>query len=750
MSSFFPQSTFFGLELTSTSLQSFSVAENVTADNISNVNTPGATQQQVDFTEAPPVVGSPFESTHVPGTAGDGVIVAQIQRVNVEAYDELFRGASSSQNYYSTEQQILTSVQSQLGDPDAGVSTAFTNFQTALTQLVNASATGSTQSAASGVLNSAQSLAQALGNSSAAVGNAEDQTVSQGATIVQTVNGLLNQIAALNGQIRSSTAVGDNPNTFEDQRDYDIDQLSQYISTQTSVQPDGSVLVMVNGQALVNDTVAYDLAAPVVGTSSNGSQSFNVYFATNPPQSPSSPSIPLGSGQLAALQDLYNNKLSNYNTQLNQFASSLANEVNRITESGYDSNGQAGTALFQPIDAQLPISAGNIKAGISNAAQLPVVLANTAANTSTTTGIVPMNSANNTVDTSQSLINNGALANSPTAALNGTLEIDVDGLSGASVTYNYTTAAPPATGAVPGTIYADNVGDFVSSFNALQSGVTASYDSSSQEIVFARDPSNESLALRGLQQNAPQTAAFTISDSLYTPATPGWVPGDSLLGALGAGNINNVQQNAGNAYGADDNGIANSLTALFQSNVGFPALETTVTPPAATPTQLVAGTPVTLQLPSGVNNLQVGQQLTIDAQIGGGSPQENVTISGISIDPTTGIESVTFTPATTHTLVPPATSFSVTSAQAQTLQQYYGQLVTQVGLDTQTATTGTTTQTNLASSIDQERQSIAGINLDEQTQDLIKYQTAYQAAAKTISTLSQLLDTIVTGLGVGS
>ena len=496
MSSFFPQGTFFGLDLMSTSLQSFSVAENVTGDNISNVDTPGATQQDVDLSEAPPVVGSPFTSTHVPGTAGDGVIVAQIQRVNVQAYDDLFRGASSSQNYYSTEQQILTSVQSQLGDPTAGVSTAFTNFQTAVTQLVNAGATGSALSAASGVISSAQSLAQALGNSSSAVSNAENQTVSQGATIVQTVNGLLDQIAALNGQIRSSTAVGDNPNTFEDQRDYDIDQLSQYISTQTSVQPDGSVLVMVNGQALVNDTVAYHLAAPVVGTSSDGSQSFNVYFATNPPQSPNSASIPLGSGQLAALQDLYNNKLSNYGTQLDQFASSLANEVNRVTQSGYDSNGQPGTALFQPIDAQLPISAGNIKAGITDAAQLPIVLANTEANTSTTTGIVPMNSANNTIDTSQSLTNNGALANPPTAILNGTLEINVDGVGGAPATFNYTTAAPPPV-PVTGTIYADNVGDFVSSFNALQMGVTASYDSSSQEIVFARDPSNESLALRG-------------------------------------------------------------------------------------------------------------------------------------------------------------------------------------------------------------------------------------------------------------
>lgn len=736
MSSFFPQSTFFGLDLMSTSLQSFSVAENVTGDNISNVDTPGATQQQAVLTEAQPIVGSPFESTNVPGTAGEGVIVSQIQRVNVQAYDELFRGASSSQNFYQTQQQILTSVQSQLGDPTDGVSTAYTNFQTAVTQLDNSPASGDTTTSAAGVLSTAQSLAQALGDSSQAISSAMTQTLQQGATIVQTVNGLLDQIAALNGQIRSSTAVGDNPNTFEDERDYDIDQLSQYVSTQTSVQPDGSALIMVNGQALVNDTVAYHLAAPVVGTSSNGSQSFNVYFASNPPQSPSAPTVPLGSGQLAALQDLYNNKLTNYNAQLNQFASSLANEVNRVTESGYDSNSQAGTALFQPIDAQLPISAGNIKCGISDPSQLPVVLANTQANTSTTTGIVPMNSANNTVDTSASLINNGALANPPAAALNGTLTIDVDGIFPPQ-TFKYTTNPVPPTGAVPGTVYADNVQDFVSSFNSLEWGVTASYDPSSQEIVFARDPSNESLALRGAQQGASQTPSFTITDSNDIPAN---TLNQSLLGVLGATNINGVQQNASNDYGANDDGVANALTSLFQSDIGFPALETT----SGTLTTVNPGQSVTVALPAGVTNVQVGQQLTIDAQQGGGVPQENVTVSAVNYA-ANGTESVTFTVGQTH-----LPNFSITSTQNQTLVQQYGNLSTQVGLDTQTATTGNTTQTNLASSIDSERQSIAGINIDEQTQDLIKYQTAYQAAAKTISTLSQLLDTIVTGLGVGA
>jgi flagellar hook-associated protein 1 len=734
--SFFPQSTFFGLDFMSGSLQAFSVAENVVSNNIANVDTPGATQQTAVLSENQAIVGSPFNATHVAGTAGEGAVVSQISQINDEAYNELFRGAYSSQNYYSTEQTILTGLQTQLGDPTAGVSTAFTNFQTAVTNLVNSSTTGSGTSAQSGVISSAQSLATALGQSSAAIQNAQSQTLQQGASIVATVNGLLDQIASLNGQIRASTAVGDSPNTMTDQRNYDIDQLSQYISTQTSVQPDGSVLVMVNGQALVNDTVAYHLANPVVGTGANGQPSFNVYFATTPTASPNSQSIPLGSGQLAALQDLYNNKLSNYNNQLNQFASSLASEVNRITESGYDANGQPGTALFQPIDANLPISAGNIEAGITDPSELPTVLASTQANTNAATSIQPMNSADNTVDPSAPLTST-ALANpAPAAGLNGQFQINVDGVT---QTFNYTTNAIPATGAVPGTIYADNVQDFVSTFNAQQSGVTASYDSSSQTIVFQRDPTNESLALRGAQQGLSQTPSFTITDTLDTA---GSAPNASLLGVLGAGNINGVQQNASNDYATSDNGVANALTTLFASNVGFPAVETT----SGAGVTATAGVPTTVALPQGVNNVQVGQELTIDsyqAPPATANP-ENVTVTAVSYN-ANGIESVTFTPQQNH-----AANYTITSAQNQTFQQYYGQLVSQVGFDTQTATTGTATQTNLTQNIDQQRQSIVGINLDEQTQELIKYQTAYQAAAKTISTLNTLLQTVVTGLGTGS
>ena len=725
MSSFFPQSTFFGIDMMATSLQSFSVAENVTSDNISNVNTPGSSRQQVDFNEQVPLVGPPFMATHVHGTVGQGAIVQQINRIHSDSYDAMFRGASSSQNFFATQQDALKGLQATLGDPNSGIGTQYAAFQTAITQLVSQGASGNPAASRANVLTVAQTLTTALGNGSTAIQTQEAQALQTGASLVTKVNGILDQIAALNGQIRASTAVGDHPNTFADQRDYLIDQLSQYLTTQTSIQSDGSTLVTVNGRALVNDTVTYHLAAPVIGQNANGTPTFKVDFATSPTTPATTPGVPLGSGQLASLQDLYNNKLVVYGAQLDQFASSLANEVNRVTQSAYDQNGQPGTALFQPIVATVPITAGNIKVGITSPSELPIALATTSASNL----VVPLNSANNTVDTSQLLTNNSALANPPAGPLVGTLSVVVNGIT---TVFNYNTGAAGNSG---------TINNFVTNFNAARTGVTASFDPNAQRIVFTRDPQSEDLLLRGKQQANPQQPTFTITDSNFTLNTPAV----SLVGVLGAGGttaggngINAVQQNATNAFGGSDNGAANALVKMFQTNVGVPALETT------SPNAVAAGATTTVALPPGVNNISVGQVLTIDATAGGVAPQENVIVTSISENPVTGIESVTFTAQNAH-----AANYTVTSAQVQTLQQFYGQTITQVGIDTQTAITGTTTQTNLAKNIDNVRQGIAGINIDEETQNLVKYQNAYQAAAKTIATLNTLLDTIINGLGVG-
>jgi len=727
--SFFPQGTFYGLGMMGSSLGAFQYAENVVSDDIANVNTPGASQQQVIFNEAPPISGSPAYPTGT-GASGDGVLVQTVQRINSESLDDLFRGANASQNYYTTQSSVLTTIQNSLGDPNSGISTAYASFQTAINQLVNSPSVGQPNSIANNVLTQAQGLATALNSASSTISTQEAQVTQQATTIVQTVNGILTQIAQLNGEVRATTAAGDTANTYEDQRDELIDQLSQYISVQTSVQADGSTLVSVNGQALVNDTVAYQLAAPTIGTATNGAPIFKINFATTPAASSSAAGIPLGSGQLAGLADLYNNDLVPEGQQLDQFASALANQTNRITEAGYTVNGEPGTALFQPIVETLPITAANIECGISDPSELPTVLASTASGSL----VVPLNSANNTVDPSAALIGNGTLANPPTAAFaaGSTLTVTVDGVS---TTLNYTSAAPPAVPAA-GTVYADNIDDFVNSFNNQNLGVTASFDSTSQQIVFARDPSNEGLPLQAAQGTNNETPDFTITDSAYNAATPN----TSLLGVLGAGAINGVDQNEGNAFGAFGEGVANSLVTMFSSNVGIPALQFTSAAAA------VAGVAMTVAIPSDSyysNTVQVGQVLTLDPQFDGNAPQENVTVSAVSYS--NGVESVTFTPTENH-----AAGFAITSAPTQTLGQFYGGFITQLGIAGQTASSGETTQTSLATNINAERQSVAGINLDEETQKLIQYQSAYSAAAQTLNVLNQTIQTTITGLGVGT
>jgi flagellar hook-associated protein 1 FlgK len=708
--------SFFGLSLMGKSLDAFQYALNATSDNIANVNTPGASRQIVDLSQAPAIVGSPFYAAHGPGTSGDGVTVSDLQRIHADSYDSLFRGASASQNFFSVQQNQLNALQGSLGEPNGGINTQYTAFQTAINQLVAQAGGGSSTSSRANVLAQAQALTQALNQASNTITMQKAQVFQQAGAIVTKANGVLDQIAALNQQIRASTAVGDNPNTFKDQRDQLIDQLSQYISTQTSIQPDGSTLVTVNGQALVNDAVVYHLAQPAIGTAADGTQTFKVDFASNPPAAANAPGVPLGSGQLAGFADLYNNKLTTYGTQLDNFASSLANEVNRVTQAGYDQNGIAGQALFQPIVASLPITAGNIKVGIANPAQLPAALASTAAGTL----VVPLNSANNKVDTSAQINNNQTLANPPAAAgTTGTLTVTVDG---AAQTFAYSSVAGGN---------ADTIDNFISNFNGAHLGVSASFDVPSQRVVFARDPANTDLTHRAAQGANPTTPGFTIAE-LPAPTT-----GAGILAAVGAAGIDSVPQSSANAFGASDNGAANALLKIFSANVGVPALQTVSTTAVAAPGIN------TIALPAGpppVNNVRVGDVLTIDA---GTANQENVVVSAININGA-GVESITATFANAHI----AAGFSVSSAQTQSLGQYYGQTVTQIGLDAQTAITGTQTQTNLTKNIDQVRQSIDGINIDEETQNLIKYQNAYQAAARTINVLDSLLNTVVNSLGI--
>ncbi|MGA2392447.1 MAG: flagellar hook-associated protein FlgK [Candidatus Lustribacter sp.] len=781
--------SFLGLNIAGTALETFQTAEDVTSENIANVQTPGASRQLVNIGQLPPIDGSPGYPTYLsPGQQGTGVTIASITRVHQDSYDALFRGATSSQNFYSSESGVLTSLQSSFGEPSNGINTAYANFQTAVQTLSN-NPQGTAEE--QGLLTSAQGLVTSISSANQALQTSETQTVTQATTLIGTINKTIDQIAALNGQIRAATAVGDDPNTYEDQRDQLIDTLSTYLPTSTAIQADGSTLVTVDGQALVNDTVAYHLANPIVGTNANGTPALQVDFVT-PPNPVNPPAVNITGGQLGGLLDAYNNKLIPYSDQLNDFTNALASEADRISQAGYDSTGTAGGQLFSPVVTQLPISAGNIQVGILTPSEVPTSTATTAAGTL----VQALNAGNTTVDTTAAITANATLANPPAAALSGSLTVNDDGINQtydySTITASSTSTAATAVGATAITVVnsaglaagqvivvgegadqelatiasvvgntvnltaglanahaaGENVGGnagtidaFINSFNAQHYGVTASYSATSQTIVFARDPSNIDLVHRAAMAAAGgvTTPGFTITDSNVAgvgPAQPVLgTPATGLLTALGANQINGVPQNNTNALGTTNGGDVNALVSFFTTSYGVPALQTT-SPTAIAGPGLVTINPPAAN-PTAFAQLNVGNVLTIGA---GTLAQENVTITAINL--TTG--TISFIAKNAH-----LANFSITSAQTSTLQQAYAGLVAQMGQDAATATTGNTTQTSLASSINQVRQSTDGINIDEETQNLVKFQNAYGAAAHVISVLASMLSDAI-NLGSGT
>lgn len=79
----------------------------------------------------------------------------------------------------------------------------------------------------------------------------------------------------------------------------------------------------------------------------------------------------------------------------------------------------------------------------------------------------------------------------------------------------------------------------------------------------------------------------------------------------------------------------------------------------------------------------------------------------------------------------------------QTLQNYYNSLTANVGADAVDANYNYTFYKALADDLDERQKSVAGVNLDEEMSNLIKFQQAYTAAAKLITTAEEMMQTVL-------
>ena len=79
----------------------------------------------------------------------------------------------------------------------------------------------------------------------------------------------------------------------------------------------------------------------------------------------------------------------------------------------------------------------------------------------------------------------------------------------------------------------------------------------------------------------------------------------------------------------------------------------------------------------------------------------------------------------------------------QSVYDIYNNAVSQVAVDTRSARANADTELALLQSVNDRRDGITGVNLEEEAANLIRYQQAYQAAAQIITTANDVFDTLL-------
>jgi flagellar hook-associated protein 1 FlgK len=69
-----------------------------------------------------------------------------------------------------------------------------------------------------------------------------------------------------------------------------------------------------------------------------------------------------------------------------------------------------------------------------------------------------------------------------------------------------------------------------------------------------------------------------------------------------------------------------------------------------------------------------------------------------------------------------------------------------IGSRTQAATPVNESQQLVTTTVDNRRQEVSGVSLDEEMADLIQFQHTFEASARVIQVVDDLLDTVVNGL----
>jgi flagellar hook-associated protein 1 FlgK len=92
-------------------------------------------------------------------------------------------------------------------------------------------------------------------------------------------------------------------------------------------------------------------------------------------------------------------------------------------------------------------------------------------------------------------------------------------------------------------------------------------------------------------------------------------------------------------------------------------------------------------------------------------------------------------------------ALAIAALRGGTVDTGYAGLIGTIGGDVRSAEANSSTSASVLDSLTARRQSVAGVSMDEEMTNMIRYQRGYQAAARALTTMDEMLDTLINSTG---
>jgi flagellar hook-associated protein FlgK len=230
--------SFSGIELMKRAIFSHRSAIQTTGHNISNVETEGYSRQRVNYVETKPINGMSRNRLQLPGQIGSGVELNVVERIRVQYIDFQYRNETSRYGYYQTKSDELSRMEAIFNEPsDHGLAHTMDSFWKALQDL---SVDPTSNAARSIVRQRGVEVAENFNYLYRSLKVQKQQVRDQLDTKISEINTLAVQINELNSKIRKLESTGFLPNDLYDQRDSYVDQLSELVTIKVTALKSGN------------------------------------------------------------------------------------------------------------------------------------------------------------------------------------------------------------------------------------------------------------------------------------------------------------------------------------------------------------------------------------------------------------------------------------------------------------------------------------------------------------------------------